>query len=309
MNKYSTIYVAGHTGLVGSAILRKLKSLGYVNIITRTHKQLDLTNQSKVHRFFKSYKPEYVFMCAGLVGGIIANNSNKAEFLYQNALISLNVIHEANIYSKKILYLGSSCIYPGNITDEIYENMLLTGTLESTNEGYSLSKILSMKYSEYLNNNCITCMPTNMYGYNDNYNLETAHVLPALIRKFYEATKNNDVFVKLGGNGLALRTFMFADDFADICIGLMDKYNDTSETINISPDDEISIADLATKIKDISGFKGIIINDSSIPTGTQRKKLNTDKMKKLNLAVHTTLDEGLKKVYKDFSDNYDKYTK
>lgn len=304
MKKSSKIYIAGHKGLVGSAIYRMLQKDGYNNLITRTHQELDLTRQDEVENFFEKEKPEYVFLAAAYVGGILANSKNKADFIYNNTMIEFNVINNSfknNV--KKLIFLGSSCIYPRDCKNPIKEEYLLSGSLESTNEGYALAKIAGLKYAKYLseqyNANYISVMPTNLYGINDNYNSETSHVIPGIINKMHKAKINEIREVKLWGTGKPLREFMFADDLADACIFLMENYNGT-DIVNIGTGEELTIAELAEKIKNVVGYEGKIIFDSNYPDGTYRKKLDLTKLDKMNWKSKIKLDEGLKMAYDDY---------
>lgn len=304
MNKESKIYVAGHKGLVGSAIYRQLIKDGYKHIIVKTHLELDLTNQSLVNKFFEKEKPEYVFLAAAKVGGIMANYKHPTDFIYENMMIEFNVINACfknNV--KRLLYLGSSCIYPKDAPQPIKEEYLLTGSLENTNEGYALAKISGLKYIEYLNKeyhlNYVSLMPTNLYGINDNYDLETSHVIPALIRKIHEAKINNIDVLELYGTGKPLREFMFSDDLAKISIRLMNM-NKVPSIINIGSGEELTINDLALLIKKIVGYSGKITFNSNYPDGVYRKRLDLSVMKKLKLMASVKLKDGLKIVYKDY---------
>ncbi|MFT4153567.1 GDP-L-fucose synthase [Parafilimonas sp.] len=304
MNKDSKIYIAGHSGMVGSAILRKLQSLGYSNFVLRTSKELDLRNQQAVAGFFAEEKPEYVFLAAAKVGGIVANNTYRADFLYDNLQIQNNIIHasyENNV--KKLLFLGSSCIYPKMAPQPIKEDYLLTGLLEQTNEPYAIAKIAGLKlcdaYRDQYGCNYISAMPTNLYGINDNYHPENSHVLPALIRRFHEAKINNAASVTIWGSGSPLREFMFADDLADACIYLMDNY-DEKGLINIGTGEEVSIKELALLIKDIVGYKGEIKFDTSKPDGTPRKLLDVSKLHGKGWKHTTHLKQGIKLAYENF---------
>ncbi len=308
MNKKSKIYLAGHTGLVGSAIYRQLQNKGYTNIITRTRKQLDLFAAHKVAQFFQKEKPDYVFLAAAKVGGIHANSNYPADFIFQNITIQNNIIHNAYLTGvKKLLFLGSSCIYPKYSPQPIKEEYLLTGKLEPTNEPYAIAKIAGIKmcqaYNKQYGTNFISVMPTNLYGPNDNFNLETAHVLPALLRKFHEAKINKSPTVTVWGTGKPKREFMYVDDLADACIFLMQNYND-SEIINIGTGDELSIADLALLIKQTINYPGKIIWDKTKPDGTPRKLLDITKLKKLGWRHKINLAEGLKKYYKFYTEKY-----
>lgn len=304
MDKNSKIYVAGHRGMVGSAIVRKLISDGYNNIITRTSKELDLQRQTDVENFFTSEKPEYVFLAAAKVGGIIANNAYPADFLYQNIIIEMNVINSAYENKvKKLLFLGSSCIYPRMAPQPMTESSLLTGALEQTNEAYALSKISGLKYCEYLNRqhgtNYISVMPTNLYGLNDNYHPNNSHVIPGLIRRFHEAKISDAKDVVVWGTGKVLREFLYVDDLADACVYLMKTYLG-NETVNIGTGKEITIAELAELVKKVVGFKGNIVFDISKPDGTPRKLLDVSKLTNLGWTYKIDIEEGLTMAYKDF---------
>lgn len=304
MEKDAKIYVAGHRGMVGSAVVRKLNSEGYTNIITRTSKELDLRRQDQVEDFFAQEKPNYVFMAAAKVGGIMANNTYPADFMYDNMMIEMNVIknaHKNNV--KKLLLLGSSCIYPKMATQPIQEDSLLTGTLEKTNEAYALAKIAGLKYCEYLNTqygtDYISAMPTNLYGPNDNYHPENSHVLPALIRRFHEAKINNEKEVVVWGTGEVLREFLFVDDLADASLHLMEHYSG-NEPINIGTGKDLSIGELAALVKKTIGYDGDITYDTSKPDGTPRKLLDVTKLKNMDWSYKTELEDGVKLAYKDF---------
>lgn len=298
MNFNSKIYVAGHRGLVGSAVLKELNFQGYKNIITRNHSELDLTNQEQVNNFFSKEKPEFVFLCAAKVGGIKANMDYPADFIYNNLAIAVNVIKAAyNNNVKKLLYLGSSCIYPRMCPQPINENYLLSKPLESTNEFYALAKIAGLKmcaaFNKQYGTNFISCMPTNLYGPNDNFNLETSHVLPALISKFCKAKKENLDSVYVWGTGNAKREFLHVDDLASALIFLMNNYNENIH-INIGTGEDISIKELSEKIKNLIQFKGKIVFDNSKPDGTPRKVLDISKLKSLGWSHSISLAEGLK---------------
>lgn len=304
MKEDSKIYVAGHRGMVGSSIIRNLVAKGYNNIITRTSKELDLKRQADVEDFFAVEKPDYVFLAAAKVGGIVANNTYPADFLYENMIIEMNVIKSAfDNRVRKLLFLGSSCIYPRLAPQPISENSLLTGSLEQTNEAYALAKISGLKFCEYLNRqygtDYISVMPTNLYGPNDNYHPENSHVIPGLIRRFHEAkiTETKDVVV--WGTGKVLREFLYVDDLADACVYLMNKYSG-DETVNIGTGKEISIANLALVIKNVIGYKGSIIFDTTKPDGTPRKLLDVSKLNSFGWSYKTEIEEGLKKSYDDF---------
>lgn len=308
MNKDSKIYVAGHRGLVGSAIVRNLQSKGYTNIITRTHKELDLTNQEAVRRFFEEEKPEYVFLAAAKVGGIHANNTYPADFIYENLMIECNVIKAAHDYNvKKLLFLGSSCIYPKMAPQPIKEEYLLSGYLEPTNEAYAIAKIAGLKMCQYFKrqygDNFISCMPTNLYGPNDNFDLQNSHVLPALIRKFHEAKIENKPYVEVWGTGTPRREFLFVDDMADACVFLMENY-DGEETVNIGTGEDITIRELAEIIKEVVGYEGELKFDTSKPDGTPRKLLDVSKLNELGWKYKVELIDGIKKTYEWFLKNH-----
>ena len=304
MDKTSRIYVAGHTGMVGSAIVRELNKQGYENIITRSHSQLDLTNQLAVENFFKTERPEYVFLSAAKVGGIVANNTYPADFLYENMLIEMNVINSAfKNNCKKLEFLGSSCIYPKFAEQPITEDSLLTGSLEPTNEAYALAKISGLRYCQYLNKqygtNYISVMPTNLYGSNDNYDSVNSHVLPAMIKKFHDAKENNFSAVTCWGDGTALREFLYVDDLADLCVFLMNNYNE-QDPVNAGSGEEISIKDLAELVASIVGYRGEILWDTTKPNGTPRKLLDLSKSKNIGWKYKTPLIDGIKMTYEDF---------
>lgn len=306
MEKEAKIFVAGHRGMVGSAIHRRLIELGYTNILTRTSKELDLRNQAKVADFFSQEKPQYVFLAAAKVGGIMANNIYRADFIYENLAIQNNVIHQSYLNNvQKLLFLGSSCIYPKLAPQPLKEDYLLTGTLESTNEPYAIAKIAGIKmcesYRAQYNCNFISVMPTNLYGINDNYHPQNSHVLPALIRRFHEAKENNLPQVTIWGTGSPLREFMFSEDLADACIFLMENYDD-EQFVNIGIGNDISIKDLALLIKDIIGYNGKIIFDSSKPDGTPRKLMDVSKLHSLGWKHKTSLEDGIKRAYIDFKE-------
>lgn len=302
MNKNSKIYVAGHRGMVGSAIVANLTCKGFSNIITRTSKELDLTNQKAVAEFFENEKPEYVFLAAAKVGGIVANNTYRAQFIYENLMIQNNVIHHSYLNQvKKLMFLGSSCIYPKLAPQPLKEAYLLTGLLEETNEPYAIAKIAGIKmcdaYRDQYGCNFISVMPTNLYGFNDNYDLQNSHVLPALLRKFHEAKLNNESTVEVWGTGKPLREFLHASDMADACVFLMENYNEKG-FLNIGSGKEISIKDLALLIKDIVGFKGEIYFDTEKPDGTPRKLMDVTKLENLGWKYKISLKEGIENVYK-----------
>lgn len=275
MNKDAKIYVAGHRGLVGSAIVRNLQNKGYTNIIYRTHKELDLINQEAVRTFFQEEKPEYVFLAAAKVGGIHANNTYPADFIYDNLMIQNNVIKAAHDFEvKKLLFLGSTCIYPKMAPQPIKEEYLLTGALEETNEAYAIAKIAGLEMCKFFKrqygDNFISCMPTNLYGPNDNFDLKNSHVLPALIRKFHEAKVNNSEVVEVWGTGTPLREFLYVDDMADACVFLMENY-EGEQHVNIGTGEEVSIRELAETIKKVVGFEGELVFNTDMPDGTPRK--------------------------------------
>lgn len=307
MNQNSKIYVAGHLGLVGSALVRKLLEEGYTNLVTRTSKELDLRRQADVEAFFAREKPEYVFLAAGTVGGIIANSTYKAEFIYDNIMIAANVIHASHKYGiKKLLNLGSSCIYPKFSPQPMKEEYLLTGLLEPTNEAYAVAKITAIKlcryYNEQYGTNFISVMPTNLYGPNDNFDLETAHVLPSLIRKFHEAKVTRQPSVALWGTGKPFREFLYVDDLADACVFLMERYDykDIGEFINIGTGKDVTIRELAELVKKIVGYEGDVRYDLSKPDGTPRKLLDVSRMQSLGWNAKTSLEDGLRKTYELF---------
>ena len=307
MDKGAKIYVAGHRGMVGSAIVRELQRQGYKNIITRTHRELDLTRQQEVEDFFSLEKPEYVFLAAAKVGGIIANQDALADFMWENMIMEMNVIHSAWENScKKLEFLGSSCIYPRMATQPMKENCLLTSELEKTNEAYALAKISGLKYCEYLNRqygtDYISVMPTNLYGPNDNYHPTHSHVLPALIRRFHEAKQDGKTEVTCWGDGSPLREFLYVDDLANLCVFLMNHYSG-NETVNAGTGKELSIKELTELVAKIVGYKGKILWDQSKPNGTPRKLLDVSKAEKLGWHYKTELDEGIKLAYMDFLQN------
>ena len=304
MNKDSKIFVAGHRGMVGSAIVRKLKDLGYTKIITKSKKELDLTNQFQVSQFFHFEKPEYVFLAAAKVGGIKANDDFRGDFIYQNIMIQSNIIkssHDNGV--KKLLFLGSSCIYPKMSPQPIKEEYLLTGLLEPTNDAYAIAKIAGIKMCQDFNKqyrtNYISVMPTNLYGINDNYDLNNSHVLPALIRKFHEAKLEGKDRVEIWGTGTPKREFLYVDDLADACHHLMLNYNG-SEIVNIGTGQDVTIAELAVGIKNIVGFEGDIYFNTDMPDGTPRKLLDVSKLKELGWTYKTSLIDGIKKTYRDY---------
>lgn len=304
MEKESKIYVAGHRGMVGSAIVRKLTSLGYTNLLTRTSSDLDLRNQQKVAEFFEVEKPEYVFLAAAKVGGIVANNTYRADFLYENLAIQNNIIHGSYLNKvKKLMFLGSSCIYPKLAPQPLKESYLLSGYLEQTNEPYAIAKIAGIKmceaYRAQYGCNFISVMPTNLYGTNDNYDLVNSHVLPAMIRKFHEAKEKGASEMTLWGTGSPMREFLHADDLAEACLFLMENYNE-SELVNIGTGEDVTIKNLAALVKQIIGFQGEIIWDSSKPDGTPRKLMDVSKLHGLGWHHKIALEEGIKLAYQDF---------
>ena len=308
MDKLSKIYVAGHSGMVGSAIVKCLKDQGYHNIITRNHKDLDLTNQYQTNTFFHSEKPEYVFIAAAKVGGIQANITYPVEFLYDNMMINANIIRAAHeVGVKKVMILGSSCIYPAGVTQPMKEEALLSGKPEATNEGYAIGKIAALElckmYRKQYGVPYISCMPTNIYGENDNFDLNSSHVIPSMIRKFHEAKVRNQQEVILWGTGTPLREFLYVDDLAAACIFLMNNY-DSDEAINVGTGEEVSIKDLAIIIKSVVGFKGDIVFDVAKPDGNPRKLLDSTKIHTMGWKHTISLHEGIKKTYKWFLDKY-----
>ena len=307
MEKNAKIYVAGHRGMVGSAICRVLDRKGYGNVVVRTHQELDLCRQEQVERFFAGEKPEYVFLCASKVGGIMANHEAPADFMYENMMLEMNVIHAAWQHGcRKLLFLGSSCIYPRLAPQPMPESCLLTGALEKTNEAYALAKISGLKYCEYLNRqygtDFISVMPTNLYGPNDNYHPTHSHVLPALIRRFHEAKVRGVQEVTCWGTGTPMREFLYVDDLADACVFLMNTYSG-NETVNLGSGQELSIRDLTEKVAHIVGYKGRILWDASKPDGTPRKLLDIAKLEKLGWRSRTDLEEGIRLTYEDFLHN------
>lgn len=304
MEKSSKIYVAGHRGMVGSAIVRKLQAEGYSNLILRTSTELDLRNQSQVENFFASEKPEYVFLAAAKVGGIMANNTYRADFLYENLMIESNVIHQSYVHKvKKLLFLGSSCIYPKLAPQPLREEHLLSGYLEETNEPYAIAKIAGIKlcenYRRQYGCDFISAMPTNLYGPNDNYDLNSSHVLPALLRKFHDAKIQSKDFVEVWGTGSPLREFLHVDDLAEACVFLINNYSDL-DFINVGSGIEITIKDLALLIKEITGFKGEIHWDNSKPDGTPRKLMDSSKINSINWRPKINLREGIFSVYNEY---------
>jgi len=304
MNKSPKIYIAGHRGMVGSAIHRKLLKEGFTNFVTRTSDTLDLRNQQAVADFFEQEKPDYVFLAAAKVGGIVANNTYRADFLYENLQIQNNIIHSSYLNNvKKLLFLGSSCIYPKMAPQPLKEEYLLTGMLEPTNEPYAIAKIAGIKmcdaYRSQYGCNFISVMPTNLYGYNDNYHPNNSHVLPALIRRFHEAKEQGAPSVTIWGTGSPKREFLFADDLAEACYYLMENYNEPG-LVNIGTGEDLPIKDLALLIKDIIGYEGDIQFDTTKPDGTPRKLMDVSKLHALGWTHHTTLQQGIALAYQDF---------
>ena len=304
MDKNAKIYVAGHRGMVGSAIVRALEKQGYTNIVKRTSKELDLRRQADVEAFMVAEKPEYIFLAAAKVGGILANSKHPADFMYENMILEMNVIKAAydnNV--KKLMFLGSSCIYPRMAPQPMPESCLLTSSLEETNEAYALAKISGLKYCEYLNKqygtDYISVMPTNLYGPNDNYHPEHSHVLPALIRRFHEAKMDKAREVVIWGTGKPLREFLYVEDLADACVYLMNTYSG-NETVNLGTGKEISIRELAETVKQVTGYEGSLVFDPTKPDGTPRKLLDVTKLNNLGWLYNTELEEGIKLAYEDF---------
>jgi len=307
MDKNSKIYIAGHNGMVGGAIKRQLQKEGYTNLFMRSFSELDLRNQESVNQFFEKEKPEYVFLAAAKVGGIIANNTYRADFIYDNLMIETNIIHASYANQvKKLLFLGSSCIYPKMAPQPLKEESLLSGYLEETNEPYAIAKITGIKlceaYREQYGCNFISVMPTNLYGYGDNYHPTNSHVLPALIRRFHEAKEEGKSEVVIWGTGAPLREFMFADDLADACVFLMNHYNE-KQFVNIGVGKDLSIKDVAYLVKDIIGFKGNISFDNTKPDGTPRKLMDVSKLHALGWKHKVELKEGIALAYQDFLNN------
>ncbi len=307
MEKDAKIYVAGHRGMVGSAIVRSLEKNGYANIVKRTSKEFDLRRQDEVEKFFAAERPTHVFLAAAKVGGIMANSEQPADFMYDNMILEMNVIHEAYKNKvKKLMFLGSSCIYPRMAPQPMKESCLLTSSLEQTNEAYALAKISGLKYCEYLNRqhdtDYISVMPTNLYGPNDNYHPEHSHVLPALIRRFHEAKISNKPEVTIWGTGKPLREFLYVDDLADACVYLMNTYSG-DETVNLGTGKELTIAELANLVKKVIGYNGRIEYDASKPDGTPRKLLDVSKLNRLGWHYKTELEDGIRLTYNDFLHN------
>jgi len=306
MEKTSKIYVAGHRGMVGSAIVRKLQAVGFQNLVLKTSSELDLRNQAAVEKFFEKENPEYVFLAAAKVGGIMANNTYRADFLYENLMIESNVIHQSYVHSvKKLLFLGSSCIYPKMAPQPLKEEYLLSGYLEETNEPYAIAKIAGIKlcenYRRQYGCDFISAMPTNLYGPNDNYDLKNSHVIPALIRKFKEAKATNSSFVEVWGSGTPLREFLHVDDLADACLFLMNNYSGV-KFLNLGSGEEVSIRELAMLIKEILGFSGEIMFDSSKPDGTPRKLMDGSKLKNMGWNFKISLANGLKNLVNEMEE-------
>ena len=304
MKKEDKVYVAGHNGMVGSSIVRKLEREGFTNIITRSSKELNLIDQAAVAAFFEETKPDYVFLAAAKVGGIQANNRYKGDFLYDNLMIQTNVIHAAHAHQvKKLLFLGSSCIYPKFAQQPISEDSLLTGTLEPTNEPYAIAKIAGIKLCDAFRDqygvNFISAMPTNLYGPNDNYDLQNSHVLPAMIRKFHEAKLSGGKEVVIWGTGKPMREFLYVDDLAEACYFLMENYNDPG-AINVGTGSDITIEDLAYLVKRIVGFEGELVFDTSKPDGTPKKQLDVSKINKLGWEAKIDLEKGIQLAYESF---------
>ncbi len=308
MNKTDKIYVAGHRGMVGSAIYRILEKEGYQNLVTRTSSELDLRNQQQVKEFFQQEKPDFVFLAAAKVGGIQANNIYRAEFLYDNLMIQQNIIHQSyEAEVKKLMFLGSSCIYPKMAPQPLKEDYLLTGPLESTNEPYAIAKIAGIKMCEAYRSqygcNYISLMPTNLYGPNDNYDLENSHVLPALIRKFHEAKENQAYSVEIWGTGSPKREFMHVDDLAGACLFLMQHYNEP-QFVNVGTGVDVSIKELAMLIKKVVGFEGELAFNTDKPDGTPRKLMDVSRLNNLGYTARISLEEGIKSTYQDFLASY-----
>ena len=310
MTPTSKIYIPGHSGMVGSAIHQKLESKGYQNLLTRTHSELDLTNQQAVNNFFEEMRPEYVFLAAAKVGGIMANSTYPAEFIYENLMIEANVIHAAYTHGvKKLLFLGSSCIYPKLAPQPLKEEYLLTGELEVTNEAYAIAKIAGIRlckhYNEQYGTNFISVMPTNLYGPDDNYDPETSHAMAALIRKFHDAKVNDASQVVVWGTGSPMREFLHVADMADACVYLMENYDasDIGEFVNIGVGEDLTIRDLAELIKDIVGYEGEIVFDTSKPDGTPRKLLDVTKLHNLGWQAKISLEDGIKQAYNWYTDH------
>ncbi|WP_255772955.1 GDP-L-fucose synthase [Tellurirhabdus bombi] len=311
MEKHAKIYVAGHRGMVGSAIVRKLESEGFTNIVTRTSSELDLRNQALVEEFFQTEKPDYVFLAAAKVGGIVANNTYRAQFLYENLMIEANIIHSAYQNDvKKLLFLGSSCIYPKLAPQPLKEEYLLSGFLEPTNEPYAIAKIAGIKlceaYRSQYGANFISAMPTNLYGPNDNYDLQGSHVLPALIRKFHEAKVNSVPFVEVWGTGSPRREFLHADDLAEACVFLMETYNDEL-FVNIGTGEDVTIRELVEMVQTVVGYQGEVHWNTDKPDGTPRKLMDVSRLHSFGWKHTTELQEGIERTYQDFLANVELY--
>lgn len=311
MNHQSKIYISGHRGMVGSAICRNLESKGYTNLITRIHNELDLTNQQAVNNFFEAERPEYVFLAAAKVGGILANSTYPAQFIYENLMIEANVIHAAYTHGvKKLLFLGSSCIYPKLAPQPMKEDYLLTGKLEVTNEAYAIAKIAGIRlckhYNQQYGTNFMSVMPTNLYGQNDNFDLESSHVMPALIRKFHEAKINDEKEIVIWGTGSPRREFLHVDDMADACVQLMENYDasDIGEFVNIGFGKDITIKELAELIRDIVGYDGKIVYDTSKPDGTPQKLLDVSRLNGLGWEAKIGLRDGITQTYEWYTNKY-----
>ena len=301
MDKHAKIYVAGHNGMVGSAIVRKLQEEGYPNLLLRSSKELDLRRQAEVEQFFEQEQPDYVFLAAAKVGGILANDTYPAQFIYDNLMIEANIIHASYLYKvKKLLFLGSSCIYPKYADQPIQEEALLSGALEPTNEAYAIAKITGIELCKFYRRqygcDFISAMPTNLYGINDNFDLNSSHVLPALLRKFHEAKEAQAKEVVMWGSGTPKREFLYVDDLADACVHLMHHYSDEGH-LNVGTGEDIAIKDLAHLIQNIVGFQGVITHDISKPDGTPRKWLDVSKIEATGWKAQTTLEEGIQRVY------------
>lgn len=305
MDKQAKIYVAGHRGMVGSAIMRRLKAGGYTNVLTRTHAELDLTRQLQVEQFLQQEQPDYIFLAAAKVGGIHANNTYRGEFIYQNLMMEANIVHAAwQAGVKRMLFLGSSCIYPRDCAQPISEEYLLTGPLEQTNEPYAIAKIAGIKLCESYNRQYgtqyVSVMPTNLYGPNDNYDLNNSHVLPALIRKAHEAKLRGDASYVVWGSGKPMREFLYVDDMADACVFLMERAEIQDGLFNVGTGQDVTIRELAQTVMDVVGFKGEIVFDAGKPDGTPRKLLSTDCMSSLGWTSKTSLRNGITKTYISF---------
>ncbi len=307
MEKHSKIYIAGHRGMVGSAIERRLRKDGYTNIVTKTSKELDLRNQDAVNQFFESEKPDYVFLAAAKVGGIVANNTYRADFIYENLMMEANVIHAAYVNKvTKLLFLGSSCIYPKLAPQPLKEEYLLSDYLEPTNQPYAIAKIAGIElcdgYRAQYGCNFISAMPTNLYGPNDNYDLQKSHVLPAMLRKFITAKKNAVASVELWGTGTPKREFLHVDDLADACLFLMDSYNDKG-LVNVGWGEDVTILELAQIVKKVVGYDGELVFDTSKPDGTPRKLMDVTKLTNLGWKASIKLEDGIQSVFNDIKDN------